>query len=176
MPPSSQPQPKAASRGLRLILGLVLFGLCLALALGSFFLPYMTIQSGGRTWPVLGPDQTGNLHLVLSATGALGALAALRYAFSTRPMPVTFFVVGGIALALSGFLGLDTHHSVKEGWIRDPLIYAAIAEKGAKLSLGSALYLSLASAAAILLGAVAVLLADRAASLAPPPPPRRARF
>ena len=157
-------------------MGLALLGLCTTLAIASYTLPYMTIRVGPKVFLVMGAEQTANLHLTLAATGALGAVASLTYALSRRPMPVTFFAIGGIALGLGAFLLLDTHHSVSQGWIRDPKIYAALARKGAELRLGSALYAALITSLGILVLAVAVLALARAA--APPattPRPGRAR-
>lgn len=175
MPPSPAIAPWTARRWVRVALGLVLLGLCSTLALSSAFLPYLTIQSGERVFAVGGAEQTANLHLVLVTTGTLGALTALSYALSRRPMPIAFFAIGGIALGTGAFLCLDTYHHVSQGWIRDPAIYAAIARTGATLRLGSALTVAMASALGILLGAVLVLLLGRAAPAAPNTP-RRSRI
>lgn len=175
MPETPPSPPLLARRWIRIALGLALFGCSALLALGSYFLPYVVITAGARTFPVTGPMQTANLHLVLVATGAIGAGYALAYALGRRPLRLVFFGVGGIALGVAGFLLLDASHEVQAGWIRDPTLYALLQRSGGAMRLGGALWAALAAALSILGLAVVVLRAARAAT-PPPAAPRRTRF
>lgn len=159
----------------RILLGIALFCLSAALALGSALLPYVTIGTQDKVFSVNGAEQTANLHLVLVIAGVLGAWMSLDYTLRARPQPVWFLTLGGIALVAAAFLTLDAHFTVSQGWIRDAEAYAALTRGGEGPRIGSALYVALACAVAVtLLGLVMVKLRR----IEPPPetPARRARF
>jgi hypothetical protein len=172
-PEKKDPPPLLARRWVRVATGLSLLGLCSALALGAWALPYVEILAGDRHLAVYGAAQTDNLHLVLVATGALGVLASLWYAGSSAPLRYTFLVLGAIALLFTGLIWLGAYHTVDQGLIADPEMYRKVRRGPVDFAVGSALWLSLIAGLGILALGVITWRAGAHAPSPESPGPRR---
>ncbi len=179
-PSPSEPAapPLLAARWVRVAVGLSLLGLSIVLAAAALRMPFLVISTAAKTHTVGGAAQSENLHLILAATGIIGAVLALIYAVSTVGLKATFFVVGGIATGFSAMLMFGAWQHVKRGTVSDPIIYSEIKQVEAVMQIGSGLWACLVAGLGILLLSVLVLLAGRAAATAeePPPPARKRVF
>jgi len=173
MPPASEATPLLSCRWVRIAAGLALVVLCAAVAVAAWALPFVEIRAGTRRFALDGPTQTANLHLVLVATGVLGALLGLYYAVSRATLRYAFFVVGSIAAVFTGLLWLGSYHVVRYAEIVDPRIYAAVKSQDVVMAVGSALWVSGVATVGILALAVLVWRIGAHAPAPPAPPTRR---
>jgi hypothetical protein len=175
---ASEPQapPLLAERWVRIAAGLGLVGLCILLAVAALRLPFVVIRTSANVYAIGGAQQSENLHLVLGATGIIGAVLALIYALSAASFRAYFFVVGGVATGFTALLMVGAWQTVQRGTVADPFIYAEIKKIEAVMQIGSGLWACLAAGLGILLLAVIVLLASRATEPAEEAPVLRKRL
>jgi hypothetical protein len=163
----TSPEPTASSlltgRWVRIAAGLGLVGLCVTLTVAALRLPFVVIRTSTNVYAIGGAAQTENLHLILAATGIIGAVLALVYAVSTATFRASFFVVGGVTTGFSAMLMVGAWQTVQRSTVSDPLVYAEINKVEAVMQIGSGLWACLVAGLSILLLAVVVLLASRAA-------------
>ena len=151
--------PLLKRRWVRVGAGIGLAGLCTMLAVAAMTMPFLEITSGSTVHAVGGGQQSGNLHLVLMATGVIGSALGLYYAASQAALRASFFVVGGVGAGFSGLILIGALQAIGSGTISDPKIYAAVKHAPVEMQVGTGLWTSLAAAAGILLLAVIVLRA-----------------
>jgi len=177
--PDHEPEPQAspllAQRWVRLAVGLGLVGLNIVLAVAALTLPFVVIRTSAETYAIGGAAQTENLHLILGATGIIGAVLALVYAASSVSFRASFFVVGGVATGFSALVLAGAWQTVQRGTVADPIIYSEIRKVEVVMQIGSGLWACLAAGLSILLLAVIVLLASRAAEPSEEAPVSRRR-
>jgi len=162
--PSEPPAPSLlAQRWVRISAGLGLLGLCVMLTVAALRMPFVVIRTSSNVYAIGGAAQTENLHLILAATGIIGAVLALVYAVSWATFRASFFVVGGVTTGFSALLMVGAWQTVQRSTVNNPFIYAEIKEIEAVMQIGSGLWTCLVAGLAILLLAVVVLLASRAA-------------
>lgn len=174
-PSESQALPLLAQRWVRLAAGLGLVGLNVVLAVAALRLPFVVIRTSANVYAIGGAAQSENLHLILGATGIIGAVLALIYAVSSVSFRASFFVVGGVATGFTALLLAGAWQTVVRGTVADPFIYGEIKKVETVMQIGSGLWACLVAGLSILLLAVIVLLASRAAELAEPTPVGRKR-
>jgi hypothetical protein len=174
--PAAAPTPSVLTqRWVRIAVGLGLLGLSLLLAVATLSMPFVVIRTSQSVFYIGGSEQSGNLHLVLGATGIVGAVLALIYALGSADFRASFFVVGGVATGFSALLLGGAWQTVQRGTVADPGIYSQIKQLETVMQIGSGLWASLVAGLGILALAVVVLLASRAAEPPVTPPASRRR-
>lgn len=176
IPSDPQAPQLLAQRWVRIAAGLGLLGLSVVLAVAALRLPFVVIRTSANVYAIGGAEQSENLHLILAATGIIGAVLALIYAVSSASFRASFFVVGGVATGFTALIMIGAWQTVQRSTVADPVIYAEIKEIEAVMQIGSGLWACLVAGLLILLLAVIVLLASRAAEPAEDPPVERKRL
>jgi len=163
-PAPSEPQGPSflAERWVRVAAGLGLLGVCILLAVAALQMPFVVIRTSAKVYAIGGSAQSENLHLILAATGIIGAVLALVYAVSAASLRASFFVVGGVATGFTTLLLVGAWQTVQRGTVADPFIYSELKQLETVMQIGSGLWACLVAGLSILLLAVIVLLASRA--------------
>jgi len=165
--------PLLQQRWVRVSTGLSLLGMCVLMAVAALKMPFVEIHTAKAAFAIGGAVHSGNLNLVLVATGIVGAFLGLYYAVSSARLRATFFVVGGVGAGFTGLLMIGAYQTISRGAVSDPAIYARIRQVPATIQIGTGLWASLVAAVGILLLAVVVLRAGVPAKVVEKPKKRR---
>ncbi|MFH2009977.1 MAG: hypothetical protein ABI333_25500 [bacterium] len=167
--------PVLQQRWVRVSAGLSLLGMSVLMAVAALRMPFVEIHTAKASFGIDGSVHSGNLNLVLVATGTIGALLGLYYAVSSARLRATFFVVGGVGAGFTGLLMIGAYQTIQRGAVSDPAIYARIKLVPATIQIGTGLWTSLVAAVCIL-GIAVVVLRSGAPPKTAEEPKKRRRF
>ena len=152
-----------------------LVGVVVLMAVAALKMPFVEIHTAKASFAIGGAMHSGNLNLVLVATGIIGALLGLSYAVSSMRLRASFFVVGGVGAGFTGLLMISAYQTIQRGTVADPAIYARIKQVPATIQIGTGLWACLVAAVCIL-GLAAVVFRSGAPPKATEEPKKRRRF